>query len=553
MQTVLGKYEIRATIAAGPMSTVYEGWDTAIERRVAIKAVPLAQTVQSDNWQHLARFRREAQAAGRLQHPTVVGIFDYGESPEFAFIIMEFVDGGTLKSALEEGRRFSVGAIDRLMQDILAGLQYSHEQGVIHRDIKPANIMLTRDGHAKIADFGIARIEHSDITQIGMVLGTPAYMSPEQFRGETTSASTDISSAGIILYQLLTGERPFDGGLATIMHKVLGADPPKPSDISGTVPHSADAVVARAMAKRPDQRFRDARQFAHALHAALTIEAAKPAAWSLRALAGWLPARRAAAPPNRHLLVGALLAALVAAGGTAAFWMSRSHPAANSGKRAQELAGSPPIRTSPQTAPATPQAPKQASQDSTVDVQPASAPEKPGIPQSSPLDLTSTQPAAPTQPPSAETGAPLIAPALPVPDLLAPALQPPAAPRYPPSVGSLNAPRLPQPLHRDPRSQPSRPGMRQTPEPGTDDAPPPPVAALPNQPGGQRAERRPKDAGPVPDPAKPAARDNAVPPSTVPFPSIPGSTEIAPAPKPYGTMDVFNGRRFFVPAPGSDR
>ena len=151
------------------MSTVYDGWDTAINRRVAIKAVPLAQNSQSDGWQHL----------------TVVAIFDYGETADYAFIIMEFVDGGTLKSALESGTRFSIADINRLMQDILTGLQYSHNRGIVHRDIKPANIMLTRDGHAKIADFGIARVENSDITQVGMMMGTPAYMSPEQFRGDT--------------------------------------------------------------------------------------------------------------------------------------------------------------------------------------------------------------------------------------------------------------------------------------------------------------------------------------------------------------------------------
>jgi len=276
VQTVLGKYEIRAKISKGPMSAVYDGWDTAIDRRVAIKAVPLAQTGQSEGWQHLTRFKREAQAAGRLQHPSVVAIFDYGETAESAFIVMEFIDGGTLKSALETGTRFTIQEINRLMQDVLAGLQYSHDRGIVHRDIKPANIMLTGDGHAKIADFGIARVEHSDITQVGMIMGTPAYMSPEQFRGEALSPSTDIYSAGVILYQLLTSERPFDGGLATIMHKALSTEPPKPSDISRTAPRSVDDVVARAMAKQPERRFRDAKGFAQALRDALAVKQADP-------------------------------------------------------------------------------------------------------------------------------------------------------------------------------------------------------------------------------------------------------------------------------------
>ena len=439
------------------------------------------------------------------------------------------------------------------MQDILAGLQYSHEQGVIHRDIKPANIMLTRDGHAKIADFGIARIEHSDVTQIGVVLGTPAYMSPEQFRGEVVSASTDIYSAGIILYQLLTGGRPFDGGLATIMHKVLGTDPLKPSDISGTVPHSADAVVARAMAKRPDQRFRDAKQFAQALHDALTAKPVKPVAQSLKALAGRIPARRATEPPNRYLIASALLAALVAAGGTATYWMSGSHPAAKSGERPQNSAGSPPVQATLQTAPATPQAPKQASQTSIVDVPPSSHPERPGAPQSVPLDLTSTPPANPAQALPAETTAPLIATTPPAPDLLAPALPTLATPQYSPPLGPPNALGPSQPLRREPRPQSRRPVVRQTPEPGTDNESSAPVAAAPNQLGGQSTGRRSRDAGPEQDPAKTAARDNAVTPSTVPSPSVPASTESAAPPKTYGTMSIVNGRRVFVPSPGSDR
>ena len=548
MQTVLGKYELRATIAAGPMSTVYEGWDTAIERRVAIKAVPLAQTVQTEGWQHLARFRREAQAAGRLQHPTVVGIFDYGESPEFAFIVMEFVDGGTLKSALEEGRRFSIAEIDRLMQDILTGLQYSHEQGVIHRDIKPANVMVTRDGHAKIADFGIARIEYSDVTQIGMVLGTPAYMSPEQFRGEIVSASTDIYSAGIILYQLLTGERPFDGGLATIMHKVLGTDPPKPSDISGTAPHSADAVVARAMAKRPDQRFRDAKQFAQALHDALTAKPVKPVTQSLKALVGRIPAARSAGPPRRHLIASALLAVLVAAGGTTAYWISGSHQAAKPEERPQNSAGSPPVRATQQTAPAMPQVSKQASPASTADVSSASNLERAGVPQSVPLDLTSTLPAVPVQASPVEAMAPLIAPPPPAPDLLAPALPTLATPQYPPPLGAPNKPRPPQSVRREPRPQPLRSVVRRPPESETDNMPSASVAAVPNQLDGQGAERRPKDTGPEPDPAKTTARDNAVTPSPVP-----ASTESAAPPRSFGTMAIVNGRRVFVPSPGLDR
>jgi len=547
VQTILGKYEIRATIATGPMSTMYEGWDTAIDRRVAIKAVPLAQTVQTEGWQHLTRFKREAQAAGRLQHPAVVGIFDYGENSEFAFIVMEFVDGGSLKSVLEEGRRYSIAVVDRLMQDILAGLQYSHDQGVIHRDIKPANIMLTRDGHAKIADFGIARIEHSDITQIGMVMGTPAYMSPEQFRGEVTSASTDIYSAGVILYQLLTGERPFDGGLATIMHKALGTDPPKPSDISGTVPHAADAVVARAMAKRPDQRFRDAKEFAQALQNALSAKPVKPAAWVMGTAGGSMSLGRAMASVNRampshkylaskmHLLAGAALVVLATAGGTVAYRMSTSHAAlkpdeklvGSVGPSSEKMNGQPGILAAP-TAP--------------------NAAKTEAVPQTVSVDPTSTQPTAsyqllPAQPP------PLLIPPTPSPPdtpprVLAPTLPTLSTPQYSlPLVIPNKPPQPPKPAQalRKNTPVPPRSIMRQVPDPGTETAGPPQLAAPSSQPNGSQAERRPKDAAAPPDTAKMAERETAAtsPPVAPPEKSAPLPT--------FGTYGYVNGRRVFIP------
>ncbi len=155
------------------------------------------------------------------------------------------------------------------MQDLLTGLQFSHERGVVHRDIKPANVMLTSTGQAKIADFGIARIESSSMTQAGTLLGTPAYMSPEQFMGQVVDARTDIYSSGVLLYQLLTGERPFEGGMSAIMHKALNTEPPAPSQLSVTAPPSFDAVVRRAMAKRPEDRFPSAAAFADAIRVAL--------------------------------------------------------------------------------------------------------------------------------------------------------------------------------------------------------------------------------------------------------------------------------------------
>jgi serine/threonine protein kinase len=275
METIetLGKYEIKRPLGRGAMGTVYEGWDPIITRRVAIKTVRLPDASDPDTDEALTRFRQEAQAAGRLNHPNIVGVFDYGETNDLAYIVMEFVDGASLKSVLDRHERFALADAVRIMEDLLAGLQFSHERGVVHRDIKPANVILTSRGQAKIADFGIARIESSSMTQAGAVLGTPAYMSPEQFMGQVVDARTDIYSSGALLYQLLTGERPFEGSMSAIMHKALNTDPPAPSQLSVTAPPSFDAVVRRAMAKRPEDRYRSATAFADAIRAALSDQA----------------------------------------------------------------------------------------------------------------------------------------------------------------------------------------------------------------------------------------------------------------------------------------
>jgi len=270
----LGKYEIKRTLGKGAMGTVYEGWDPIIARRVAIKTVRIPEDNDDPETEEaLARFRREAQAAGRLTHPNIVGVFDYGETAGIAYIVMEYVDGPAVKSLLDKQERFALNDAMRIMTDLLTGLQFSHARGVVHRDIKPANIMLTSEGQAKIADFGIARIESSSMTQAGTVLGTPAYMSPEQFMGQVVDARTDLYSSGVLLYQLLTGERPFEGGMSAIMHKALNTDPPLPSQISVTCSPAFDGVVRKAMAKRPEDRFQSAAEFLAALQAAASGKA----------------------------------------------------------------------------------------------------------------------------------------------------------------------------------------------------------------------------------------------------------------------------------------
>ncbi|HVY13685.1 MAG TPA: serine/threonine-protein kinase, partial [Rhodopila sp.] len=179
--SVLGKYEIRGILGRGAAGIVYDAWDPIIRRRVAIKTVKLPTSDDPDTQEELDRFRREAQAAGRLSHANIVPVFDYGETDEIAYIVMEFVGGGSLKKLMDEYKQVPPKEALRVMEQLLAGLQFSHDRGIVHRDIKPANVMLSDDNTVKITDFGIARIEGgSGATMVGTMLGTPAYMSPEQ-------------------------------------------------------------------------------------------------------------------------------------------------------------------------------------------------------------------------------------------------------------------------------------------------------------------------------------------------------------------------------------
>ncbi len=274
----LGKYEILRELGQGAMGIVYEGRDPVIDRRVAIKTLKREQLERSEADEVIARFKREAQAAGRLNHPNVVAIYEYGEETDgTAFIAMEFVHGRELKDLFEADERIELPMVGRIMGQLLSALEHAHRNGVTHRDIKPANIILLADNTVKVADFGVARIDSSNLTQTGTVIGTPSYMSPEQFMGQTVDGRSDLFSAGVVLYQLLTGEKPFTGALTTIMHKVLKEDPTWPSVLNVHVSPRLDAVVRTALAKRPDERFQDATLFRAALEAALSAPSADDA------------------------------------------------------------------------------------------------------------------------------------------------------------------------------------------------------------------------------------------------------------------------------------
>jgi eukaryotic-like serine/threonine-protein kinase len=270
--TVLGKYEIRGVLGKGAAGIVYDAWDPIIRRRVAIKTVKLPTSDDPDTQEELDRFRREAQAAGRLSHPNIVPVFDYGENTEIAYIVMEYVGGGALKKLMDEYKQVPPAECLRVMEQLLAGLQFSHDRGIVHRDIKPANVMLSDDNTVKITDFGIARIEGgSGATMVGTMLGTPAYMSPEQWRGDAhIDQRSDIYASGVLLFHMLAGRRPFEGGnQSAIMLAVLKGDFKPPSTYVPGLHPALDAVTLKAMATDPEGRYASASEFTQALRTAV--------------------------------------------------------------------------------------------------------------------------------------------------------------------------------------------------------------------------------------------------------------------------------------------
>jgi serine/threonine-protein kinase len=257
-----GRYQIEARIGSGGMAEVFRGFDPVLNRTVAIKV--LHQQYSRDA-SFVARFRREAQAAARLNHPNIVGVYDTGEDDSTQFIVMEFIEGRTLAEVLATGRRPSPVQAAEMTQRVCAAITAAHAQGVIHRDIKPGNIMVTREGTVKVMDFGIARITTGVETapQTSAVLGTASYLSPEQAQGQVVDARTDIYSLGAVLYEMLTGKPPFTGESAVaIAYKQVNETPPPPSQVNPDVPPRLDAVVMRALAKNPANRYQSAQDFA---------------------------------------------------------------------------------------------------------------------------------------------------------------------------------------------------------------------------------------------------------------------------------------------------
>lgn len=413
----LGKYELRGILGRGGMGVVYEGYDPHIQRVVAIKTIRLGAFDEEQQQELLARFKREAQAVGRLSHPNIVQVYEYGEHEGKPYTAMEFVNGRELGELLEQGERYELTHTVRIVEQMLSALAYCHAHGVVHRDLKPANLLMLDDGTVKLTDFGIARVESSTLTRIGAVMGTPNYMSPEQLTGQGVDARSDLFAAGVILYELITGEKPFPGKtIQVIMHRVMQAEFEPPSSLNVHLTPSWDRLLARALGKRPADRFQSADDFLAALRLAVDdrfeddgldtdegetlvagvapTELRRPHA--IPAAATSTPNREAAAdetmrtlllepdqptlvdptlailaatPPRRRLvaLVASLVAALLAAAGVG-LWQS--------GRLDDLLAGAglAPLTSAPERAPSVDQAWRPARSESAKPAAPAPAP-----------------------------------------------------------------------------------------------------------------------------------------------------------------------------------
>ncbi len=271
MPEKLGRYEVVRELGKGAMGIVYEGKDPNIGRRVAIKTAR-REVVEASGMadEMMERFLREAQAAGALNHPNIITIYDAAEEDGIAYIAMEYLEGGDLGDVIDSKRKLGMDEIVEIGASICEALDVAHANGVVHRDIKPANILMPTGQALKVADFGIAHVSDSNLTQDGALIGTPHYMSPEQFMGQKLDGRSDLFSVGNILYELTTGEKPFGGeALSTVMHHVIKTDPVNPTELNFNVPDALAQVIMTALSKRPAARYGSGNAMAAALRESL--------------------------------------------------------------------------------------------------------------------------------------------------------------------------------------------------------------------------------------------------------------------------------------------
>jgi eukaryotic-like serine/threonine-protein kinase len=261
--TKAGRYEIVGELGRGAMGVVYKAVDPVIGRTVAVKTIRLSEEGTGlSRPELLTRFQTEARAAGLLTHPNIVVVFDAGEEGGLYYITMELVEGKSLQALLDGGHAFPLPRTLRIMEQTCSALQFAHERNVIHRDIKPANLMLTADDTVKVTDFGTAKIlQFGTVQQTAHVMGTPSYMSPEQVKGRAVDGRSDIFSLGVMLYEMVTGEKPFPGqNITTVIYKIVNEDPVPPRQIDPSIHPGISAVVMKALVKEPDQRYQNCRE-----------------------------------------------------------------------------------------------------------------------------------------------------------------------------------------------------------------------------------------------------------------------------------------------------
>ena len=299
---LLGRYEIVAELGKGAMGVVYRANDPMLNRMVAIKTINTEEAGHEGMAEYEARFYTEAKAAGGLNHPNIIIIYDIGKSGHLVYMAMEYIEGRELRELLAQGQPLPVVQSVDVAAQVAEGLAYAHQHQVVHRDIKPANIMITPEGRAKIADFGIARMRSSETrTQTGVILGSPKYISPEQVVGKRADHRSDIFSLGIILYECLTGATPFNGeGLSALMYQITNHDPAPPSSANAQVPVMLDYIIAKVLAKTPEARYQSAADFANDLRECKSqLETGQPGAAPGLATTRPIPlAPQAAAAPS---------------------------------------------------------------------------------------------------------------------------------------------------------------------------------------------------------------------------------------------------------------
>ena len=261
----IGKYNIIEMLGKGAMGVVYKAQDPDIDREVAIKTIRFDISDGQDE-EMLGRFIREAQAAGKLDHTNIATIYDVGREKDLTYIVMQYIKGQSLQQLIAKKKKFSPKEINEIMIPLCQALEYAHQNGIVHRDIKPANILIDQNGKPNVVDFGVARVETSTLTQSGMTVGTPSYMSPEQITGKRVDNRADIFSLGVILYELAAGQRPFSGGnVSTLMYKIVNEAPPHITDIEKSLPANYEDIIEKALAKDPKDRYQSCNQFIAAL------------------------------------------------------------------------------------------------------------------------------------------------------------------------------------------------------------------------------------------------------------------------------------------------